>query len=211
MTLCTAWIRKAGDNDELVFATDSCLSGGERWRGIKLFDLPRKDAVICFAGGTNRAYPLILNLITALRYNKNFQDKAIDISDLVLFVSDLFTELVYQITDPIEPMNEVRAEAEFLFGGWSWKFQQFVLFKIFYKAEEEKFVFDDCLATKKTRQVVFIGDEEIIPEAETRYFREFEGRNSENVLDMEPLKVLTIISRDPEFTTVAGALQIAKI
>ena len=125
MTLCAAWIRKSGDNDELVFATDSCLSSGERWRGIKLFDLPRKDAMICFAGRTDRAYPLILNLITALRYNKDFQDKAKDISDLALFVSDLFTELVYQISDPVEPMDEVRAEAEFLFGGWSWEIGSF--------------------------------------------------------------------------------------
>ena len=35
---------------------------------------------------------------------------------------------------------------------------------------------------------------------------------SENVLDMEPLKVVTIMSRNkPEFTTVAGAIQIAKV
>lgn len=211
MTLCTAWIRKAGTNEELIFATDSCLSAGERWpTGIKLFDLPRKDALICFAGRTDSAYPLILNLISALQYNKEFQDKAKDVSDLALFVSDLFTELVYLITENAEPIDELRAEANFLFGGWSWKLQQFVLFKIFYNPQEQKFIFVDCLAEKKARQVVFIGD--YLEEAKSLYYREFEGENSENLLDMEPLKVLTIMSRDrAEFTSIMGALQIAKI
>jgi hypothetical protein len=211
MTLCTAWIRKAGENDELVFVTDSCLSSGERWRGRKLFDLPRKDALICFAGRTDRAYPLILNLITALRYNKDFQDKAKDIVDLALFVSDLFTELVNQIYFTNQPLDELKSEAEFLFGGWSWKNQQFVLFKIFYNTDEQKFVYDDCLAEKKTRHVVFIGDVDVVPVAKELCIKEFQGNNSDNVLDMEPLKVVTIVSRDPEYTTVAGALQIAKV
>lgn len=212
MTLCTAWIRKTGDNDELIFATDSCLSAGERWpTGIKLFDLPRKDALICFAGRTDRAYPLILNLISALQYNKEFQDKAKDVSDLALFVSDLFTQLVYLIDDySSQDVHELRAEANFLFGGWSWKLQQFVLFKIFYEPQEQKFVFVDCLAEKKSRQVVFIGDQ--LEDAKALYYREFEGEKSENVLDMEPLKVLTIMSRDrAEFTSIMGALQIAKV
>jgi len=212
MTLCTAWIRKTGDNDELIFATDSCLSAGERWpTGIKLFDLPRKDALICFAGRTDRAYPLILNLISALQYNKEFQDKAKDVSDLALFVSDLFTQLVYLIDDySNQDVHELRAEANFLFGGWSWKLQQFVLFKIFYESKEQKFVFDDCLSEKKSRQVVFIGDQ--LEDAKVLYYKEFEGEKSENVLDMEPLKVLTIMSRDrTEFTSIMGALQIAKV
>lgn len=212
MTLCTAWIRKAGTNEELIFATDSCLSAGERWpTGIKLFDLPRKDALICFAGRTDRAYPLILNLISALQYNKEFQDKAKDVSDLALFVSDLFTQLVYLIDDySSQDVHELRAEANFLFGGWSWKLQQFVLFKIFYDPQEQKFVFVDCLAEKKSRQVVFIGDQ--LEDAKALYYREFEGEKSENVLDMEPLKVLTIMSRDrAEFTSIMGALQIAKV
>ena len=213
MTLCTAWIRKTGDNDELIFATDSCLSAGERWpTGIKLFDLPRKDALICFAGRTDRAYPLILNLISSLQYNKEFQDKSKDISDLALFVSELFTELVYLITENSEPVDQLRAEANFLFGGWSWKLQEFVLFKIFYDTAEQKFVFNDSLADlrKKSKQVVFIGDH--LDEAKQLLNREFEGDNSDNLADMEPLKVLSIMSRDQEnFSTIRGALQIAKV
>ena len=42
MTLCTAWVRQINNTDELIFATDSMLTGGEKWdHGIKLFELPR--------------------------------------------------------------------------------------------------------------------------------------------------------------------------
>ncbi|MDJ0590750.1 MAG: hypothetical protein QNJ72_12240 [Pleurocapsa sp. MO_226.B13] len=69
MTLCVAWLREVNGDKELIFATDSCLSGGERWHsGVKLFELPRQDCLICFAGETNRTYPLILNLISSRRF-----------------------------------------------------------------------------------------------------------------------------------------------
>lgn len=212
MTLCTAWIRKTGDNDELIFATDSCLSAGERWpTGIKLFDLPRKDALICFAGRTDRAYPLILNLISALQYNKEFQDKAKDVSDLALFVSDLFTQLVYLITEHSENADELRAEATFLFGGWSWKNKQFVLFNIFYQPIEKAFIYEDCLAGKKTHYFTFIGD--YVDDAENMCYDEFSGKNSLKVLDMEPLKVLVAICRgdNTKYDYVRGPIQIAKV
>jgi len=32
MTLCIAHIRQVNDTEELVFATDSCLTGGEKWK-----------------------------------------------------------------------------------------------------------------------------------------------------------------------------------
>jgi hypothetical protein len=45
MTLCVTWVRQAGDNRLLVFATDSTLTGGKKWNmGIKLFDLPRLES-----------------------------------------------------------------------------------------------------------------------------------------------------------------------
>lgn len=53
MTLCVAWIRAKNSVEELIFATDSSLTGGEKWnQGIKLFELPRPDCLICFAGRT---------------------------------------------------------------------------------------------------------------------------------------------------------------
>ena len=76
MTLCIAWVKQAGENEELIFATDSCLTGGEKWNtGIKLFELQRKDCLLCFAGSTFRAYPLVLNLASSLRFDSKLADQ----------------------------------------------------------------------------------------------------------------------------------------
>jgi len=76
MTLCVAWIRQANNTEELVFATDSTLTGGEKWdHGVKLFELPRKDCLLSFAGSTARAYPLILNLVSSISFDKQLDSE----------------------------------------------------------------------------------------------------------------------------------------
>lgn len=98
MTLCTAYIRQVGDTEELVFATDCCLSGGERWHsGVKLFELPRKDCLICFAGETARTYPLILNLISSIKFDEDLSNPSTDIHDILEYVVQLFTNLCNSI------------------------------------------------------------------------------------------------------------------
>ena len=84
MTLCTAWIRQSNNTEELVFATDSTLTGGEKWdNGIKLFELPRKDCLLCFAGSTFRAYPLILNLVSSIKFNSYLSKPETDITEVL--------------------------------------------------------------------------------------------------------------------------------
>lgn len=95
MTLCTAYIRQVNDTEELVFATDSCLTGGEKWKhGIKLFELPRKDCLLCFAGSTIRACPLVLNLISSIHLDSYLQSPASKLDEVLLYLSDLFSGLV---------------------------------------------------------------------------------------------------------------------
>lgn len=123
MTLCAAWIREKNSVEELVFATDSSLTGGERWnQGIKLFELPRTDCLICFAGTTARAYPLILNLLSSIKLNKRLQNSHTDIEEVLEYLSTLFTSLVHTIVNeiPSQDVHALRSEAQFLFGGWSW-------------------------------------------------------------------------------------------
>src|SRR5690349_21535580 len=98
MTLCIAWIREAAGSEELIFATDSALTGGEKWNhGVKLFELPRRDCLLCFAGETYRAYPLILNLISTIKHNDHLQNPTLDIQDVLYGIVELFTELVTSI------------------------------------------------------------------------------------------------------------------
>ncbi|MBE2197263.1 MAG: hypothetical protein IAE79_01555 [Anaerolinea sp.] len=130
MTLCVAWIRQVGQEKELVMATDSRLTGGESWdSGVKLFELPRHDCLLCFAGGTARAYPLILNSISSIKFDSTLANSHTDIHDVLDSLLDLFTALVKDIREPADDINKMRAEAQFLFGGWSWKKQQFCVWR----------------------------------------------------------------------------------
>jgi len=100
MTLCVAWIRQVNDMEELVFATDSTLTGGEKWdHGIKLFELPRKDCLLSFAGSTARAYPLILNLVSSISFDKQLDSPATHIEEVLKHIADLFTDLIQKIVN----------------------------------------------------------------------------------------------------------------
>ena len=159
MTLCVSWIRKVNNNEELIFATDSCLSGGERWHsGVKLFELPRKDCLICFAGETNRTYPLILNLISSIKFDEHLLSTNTDTVEVLEYLSTLFTSLCNSITGYApQTFEEALGEFEFLFGGWSWKQSRFKLWKLKYKFETSAFVHDEVDDNEMFFE--FIGDE----------------------------------------------------
>jgi|GEM_PF-514982 len=215
MTLCVAWIRQVGDNEELVFATDSALTGGEKWdKGIKLFELPRKDCLLCFAGSTIRAYPLILNLISSLRINPTLQNPHTDIVEVLDYLSELFTDLVKGIIPVVagEDIHTLRSDAKFIFGGWSWKENRFRIWELYYEKEAEGFIYKEHSASDKSRIVFFLGNPTNISElALSNYRRIMEEGDFDRRLDMEPLEVLRDISRGKTIDEVGGSLQIAKI
>ncbi len=207
MTLCVAWKRLVDRQEELIFATDSCLSGGERWHhGIKLFELPRKDSVICFTGDTRRAYPLIHNLLGHVQFDSILNDKNTDISIIVEHVVILFTNLVKNIFDQAELGSQKDIdELSFLFGGWSWKEKEFVLWKIYFSKDVDGFVHNRI----DIKEPFFIGDADAVSDAINKLEKEISV--DEGVLDMQPLKVLIAIAQDDNFDNVGGALQIMKV
>ncbi len=218
MTLCTAYIRQARDTEELVFATDSCLTGGEKWKhGIKLFELPRKDCLLCFAGSTIRAYPLVLNLISSIQLDNYLQSPASKLDEVLVYLSDLFSGLVKKIISEIsgENIHELRGGAKFLFGGWDWDKGCFRVWKLFYSQEVEGFIFDEITAdTSKKRFYTFLGDPS--PEIEDKAIFDYkkmiyEEDKQDDPIDMEPLKILRDISLENEIREVDGSLQIAKV
>ncbi len=218
MTLCTAYIRQANETEELVFATDSCLTGGEKWKqGIKLFELPRKDCLLCFAGTTNRAYPLVLNLTSSIHLDKFLESPSSKLEDVLLYISELFSDLLKRIISEIagENIHELRSGVKFLFGGWDWTKGSFRVWKLYYSEEIEGFLFDELTNDDtKTKFYTFLGDpeEEIETEAKERIKKIFlDDDTFDSKLDMEPLKVLRDMSLDKNIRTVDGSLQIAKI
>lgn len=218
MTMCTAWVRQVIDIEELVFATDSCLTGGEKWKhGIKLFELPRKDCLLCFAGSTIRAYPLILNLVSAIHLDKYLQSPIAKIDEVLSYISDLFTELVKKIISEIsgEDVHDLRGGAKFLFGGWDWEKGIFRVWKLYYSAEVEGFIFDELNNNlSKKRFYTFLGDPspKIEEEALKAYKKlVYDEDKQDDPIDMEPLKVLRDIALNKSFRAVDGSLQIAKV
>lgn len=211
MTLCVAWLREVKGEQELVFATDSCLSGGERWHsGVKLFELPRKDCLICFAGETNRTYPLILNLITSIKFDEHLSNTHTDITDVLDYLSRLFTNLCNSITDyGTQKFESVLGDFQFLFGGWSWKANAFKLWKLEYNHATKAFMHDET--DSDDMLYAFIGDEldkaEESLDAELIRTKKIKSRR----FDMEPLKVLVEKIRDKSCTSIDGAVQLAKI
>lgn len=216
MTLCAAWIREKSDNKELVFATDSTLTGGEKWdTGIKLFELPRKDCLICFAGETHRAYPLILNLITSLKSNNHFINPHTDLNELEKYILDLFTGLVKEIKEPPNGMTlqQLRSEARFIFGGWSWKENRFKLWKLFYNESSDKFESIDH-SEKNANGHTFIllpNPPNILEDAELIYKKVIKNNLEGVELDMQPLELIIKISREKPIREVDGPPQVAKV
>lgn len=220
MTLCTAYIRQANDAEELIFATDSCLTGGEKWKhGIKLFELPRKDCLLCFAGSTIRAYPLVLNLVSSIHLDNYLQSPSATLDEVLDFLSELFTKLVKTITEVSkEYIHEERGAARFLFGGWDWQKGingSFRVWELFYSPEVEGFIFNELTNdSTKTRFYTFLGDAsiDVEKEARTRFTKILIDEDKvDSKLNMEPLRVLSSISLDKEIREVDGSLQIAKI
>jgi len=208
MTLCVSWIRKVNGKEELIFATDSCLSGGERWHsGVKLFELPRKDCLISFAGETNRTYPLILNLISSIKFDEHLSNSNTDINEVLDYLVNLFTTLYNSIDYNGTAPDEV--DFKFLFGGYSWKESKFNLWEITFIEESKIFVHNEIDET--TMFFGFIGDEVEKAEELLDEEKRNSGKRFSNNFDMEPFKVLLKMIRDKEYDTIDGAIQIAKI
>lgn len=218
MTLCIAWIREVNDSEELIIATDSTLTGGEKWNhGIKLFELPRKDCLLCFAGETYRAYPLILNLISTIKHDVKLQNPVLDIQDVLYGIVDTFSELVKSIFEkPNGDTSHIGSEAKFLFGGWSWKESRFKIWKIHFSSDADAFLYTEE-TQQKSRVCIFLGDPEteennIAEKAKQKYKDLLDKRDKfDSPLDMEPLEVLIDMSRKKEVYEVDGAVQIGKI
>lgn len=214
MTLCAAWIRHtpAGDQ-ELVFATDSCLSAGERWEaGVKLFELPRNDCFICFAGETNRAYPMILNLIQTISTSPALKNPQTDLLDILNHAKALFTDLAQAIDlSELNRQNydEARSEAKFIFGGWRWQTSEFYVWQLLYDLKQEVFTAQRCYLDD-SEPVCFIGDlksDDLILE-----LYEVVGM-ADIKLDMQPLKLIISKIRDSSIDSsgIRGAPQIGKV
>ena len=217
MTLSVAWIRSVGAVEELVFASDSRLRGGQAWDCCpNIMTLPRTDCLISFAGETSYAYPLMLQMIRSIEFYPPSLNRRTDIAVAkghTLRVFNQMRGLIHEL--PVGDDNPGDPATLFLFGGFSWRRQDFRIWKLHYDQDIDKFTFRPTKSWKGQREgrkiVTFAGD--AIDEAHERLVELLRRRRklTTSGFNMEPFEVLRDMIRSPDYPTIGGAPQVAKV
>ena len=219
MTLSVVWERNAGNMRELVFASDSCLSFGQRWDCCpKVFALPRSDALISFAGDANYRVPVAAPTRQHHRVLRPSRDRRLDLTHVkghALRVFDQMLSLIHAL--PIHVPELEQPTTLFMLGVTSWRDAGFRAWLIDYSPTDSRFIARKLIwpSADATRRwsVHFDGTAAAVEEANARLGRLLaeRGIGREDGLDMEPFEVLRDVIRDQVDDTVAGAPQLAKV
>jgi hypothetical protein len=228
MTIAIAWVREIGRTSELVFASDSRLSGGGNIDSCqKVFSLPREDCALAFCGRAFIAYPFIVQVQNLINEHRKSFDRATDVGEMKGKIVGLLNRFVNEHQDYVpEDFEADKHQTQFLFGGWSWRKSKFYLWEIYYEKDIRRFVAGDTgiwklfkLTEEDQLKLGFVGD----------YFDDFIARlkellstadgNVRTKLDYEPLQVLASMLQDPRFVDrreerrglIGGAPQLMKV
>lgn len=214
MTISIAWVRRVKTIKELVVMTDSRLGFGCRWDCCpKLQALPRGDSVVCFAGDTMYAYPIMLQLNAAVAQHPRLASRGMDIEDLkghLLRILNAMTNLIQDLPRGVE--NE--PETTFLLAGWSWRRSMYRVWLLHFDPHIRKFTFRPSKHwTGKNRDkfLAFTGDYQDEFKQRLIELLRSKGKLENGGFDMEPFEALRDMLRDGNFDLIGGAPQIMKI
>lgn len=217
MTLVAAWIREAANGGQLVVASDSRLSFGARWDCCpKIFPLLRNDSVLAFCGDTAFAYPILLQLLNAVRNYEKVQSREMDITDVRPHFLKIVESMRGQVTD-FPPGEHAIDNTDFqlLFAGYSSKLKEYKAWVFYFDKKIGAFHHRPLSFHKKrtggTKPFLFIGDN--VSDAMRRIYSKLNERAKLTVggLDMEPLEVLTEMCESKTYDKIGGPPQLAKI
>lgn len=215
MTLSLAWIRRRTDSQELVFASDSRLSGGSRWDMCpKIFPFERGDCAVSFCGYTGVAYPLILQLLTCVSSHNQLRSRSICFTDLKGHFIRILNHLISGVHH-LPDNTEFDPDVTFLLGGYCWRDQRFRLYKISYNKTEKRFYHSPASSWRgmsKNKVCMVIDDhvKDFKNELVSR-LRSAGKLNTAEPFDFEPLEVLGSFLYQEKFDAIGGAPQILKI
>lgn len=239
MTIAIAWTRTIASCEELVFVSDSRLSGdGRNFDACpKITTLPRSDCAIAFAGYTGHAYPMMQQLALAIDAHAPLKRGSMDLTSVKAHALKIFDSMsaLIESSEHLSGPVSITPEALFLFGGYSWIKKQFEIWRIQYRKPERKFVaepaqwlryipeackivFSNSKSNKAAQskvlgRIAFAGDQsEIARRMLLDKLKPVEGQKPPTTLDWEPFEVVRDILRDPNHSeTVGGAPQIVKV
>lgn len=159
MTLAIAWVGKRSDGrEDLHFASDS------RTRGYMVLDstpkimtLPRSDCAICFAGNTAATFPLVHHISVAIAAHQPALERNLDICELKSHLLRLCTDMFFSVAD--WSLQPEATEAQFIFGGYSWRQKEFRIWTFHYEPKLKRFSARPAGGFHpRLKQVAFIGD-----------------------------------------------------
>jgi hypothetical protein len=234
MTIAVAWTREISGCQELVFVTDSRLSGDGRNFDVcpKVITLPRTDCAIAFAGYTGHAYPMMQQLSLAIEAHAPLQRGSMDLLKLRSHTLKIFDSMAKQIKSSpgLSEAESTFPEAEFLFGGYSWINKSFELWRIHYSEGDNLFKADPakwlCYVpeaakivivnsknpkTRRLGKIVFAGDQ--APLARRLFIERLNSQiPSQAAVDWLPFEIVRDMLRDERHSeTIGGAPQIVKV
>lgn len=233
MTISIAWVRRDKAATELVFASDSRLSGGGNIDQCqKVFSLPREDCCISFAGSTAIAYPFIHQLQNAITEYKKAFDRAVDITDLHRTIVALLNDFISAHDDMHSAFEEELLTTSFLFGGWSWKMNELRLSKLQYSKARRRYTHSPATVARilglprhEAINFGFVGDyrpdyfKRLTTLVRTQNNTPTTSFTNPFALNYEPLQLLAEMLRNEDYTNrrgpagglIGGAPQVVKV
>lgn len=176
----------------------------------KIFELPRSDALLAFAGDTSYAYPLAAHLITSISIYPRSADRRYPLARAKGHVLRVFDQVYRAIhsfpvgqLSPLTPQPDVH----FLLGGFSWHDNDFQMWNIVLNPGSQRFEF------RPGRSFLFIGSPgNAVADAINRTHQLLASRGrSPTQIDMEPFEALRDICRAGSYSEIGGAPQVAKV
>lgn len=226
MTITIAWVRQVRNYQELIFASDSRLSGDSNYFDCcpKILTLGRHHCAIAFGGATNQAFPLMLQLANTMNSHDPLKIGAVDVTTTRTHALKVFDIMYSMLTaDPLitPPQNgpDIDDNLCFVFGGFDWIKKTFELSSVNYSRSLSKFKADpafwlfynlnrDRFAYRRTKsyeaiqpasQIAFAGDQ--ADNAKEKLIALLSGKYSRNGaqfkgLNWEPFEVIRDMLRD---------------
>jgi hypothetical protein len=233
MTIAIAWIRQLSKFEELVFVSDSRLSGdGFNFDACpKILSLSRTDCAISFAGDTGQAFPMMLQLGRSIDAYAPSRRGGVKLSAVKQHALKVFDKMYTQRSQSplIHGSFEDLRRPTFLFGGYSWFRKRFQLWTISYSEKKGKFEAHPAswacyleefgkvrlrrehsrTGTRSLGQIAFAGDQ--APIARERLFECLAAKRASSI-DFEPFEIVRDMLRDANHSeTIGGVPQVVKV
>lgn len=224
MTLSISWIRRVGNTEEIIVASDSRLRFACAWDSCpKILILSRGDCILSFKGDTQYAYPMMQQVANSINMYPKLNSRALDITETRGHICRVITKMRKYIHDKGVTRNFIPQppDTSFILSGYSWKFSRYYIWELKFKERSNSFEHHTPQTIMKNKIAIIVdasnkGDPNShITEKSVRKriyeLMKSKGKDTGDDFDMEPFEILRDIIRNEEDFAIGGPIQMAKI